>query len=114
MWQEHLGVEVEVRVIGDLGAFLERINTDTPQLYLLGWGADINDPTNFLEALFHSDSEFNASHFADVQFDSLIARAIREGDPAARQLLYIQAEQRLTEVQAGVVPLFHSYFYRGN
>lgn len=114
MWEEHLGVDVEVRVIGDFGAFVNRLNTDTPQLYLLGWGADINDPTDFLGTLFRADSEFNASHFADVQFDSLLSRAIREGDPAARQLLFIQAEQRLTEDQAGVVPLFHSYFYRGD
>jgi ABC-type oligopeptide transport system substrate-binding subunit len=35
-------------------------------------------------------------------------------DPAERQLLYIQAEQILTEQEAGVIPLFHAIMDPGN
>lgn len=114
MWLENLGVDVEVNVTGNFESFISRLENEPPQMYLLGWGADINDPSDFLGTLFDSSSSLNFGQYASVQFDSLLSRAAQAATPEERQLLYLQAEQFLTEEQAGVIPLFHSYFYRGN
>lgn len=114
MWLENLGVAVEVKVIGDFGVYNDMLKNDTPHLYFVGWGADLNDPDNFLAALLHSESDFNFGKYLSVQYDSLLARAARETDPEKRQLLYLQAEEMLTEEDAAVIPLIHTYFYRVN
>jgi oligopeptide transport system substrate-binding protein len=80
-------------------------------MYQLGWGADYNDPDNFLKRLFHSDSELNYGHFSNQEFDRLVNEAAKLNDPAERQLLYIQAEQTLTEQEVGVIPLYHTLYY---
>jgi oligopeptide transport system substrate-binding protein len=113
MWHENLGVSVTIEVHGDFGTFLNRLNNDTPQLWVFGWGADFNDPDNFLNHLFNSSANANVGHFASDAFDQLVNNAANGGDPAERQIMYIQAEQILTQDLVGVIPLFHSYFYRG-
>jgi len=114
MWQQHLGILVEVDVIGDDAYyFRDLLPNNLPHIYQLTWGADLNDPDNFLRELFHSTSRFNHGHFSDKQFDNLVEQASIKNDPAERQELYIQAERILTEDLAGIIPLYHSYFYLG-
>lgn len=112
MWETHLGVQVDVEAIGNMGQYIERLQTDLPDIYQLGWGADFNDPDNFLRALFHSASEMNYGHFNNQEFDRLVDEAANLSDPSERQLLYIQAEGILTEQEAGVIPLYHTLYYQ--
>ena len=111
MWQTYLGVKVEIEVVGNMGEYINRLQTNLPDMYQLGWGADYNDPDNFLKTLFHSNAEYNYGHFNSREFDSLVDKAANLTDPSERQLLYIQAEQILTEQEAGVIPLFHTLYY---
>ncbi len=113
MWLENLGISVDVEVHGNFGNYIGILKAGDFDIYQLAWGADFNDPDNFLNAIFHSSSPFNFGHFASVQYDSLVGRAEGEADPATRQLQYIEAERLLTEELAGVIPLYHSYFYQG-
>jgi len=112
MWETHLGVKVEIEVVGNMGEYINRLQTNPPDMYQLGWGADYNDPDNFLKTLFHSDGEYNFGHFNNQEFDRLVDEAARLNDPAERQLLYIQAEQILSEQEAGVIPLYHTLYYQ--
>jgi ABC-type oligopeptide transport system substrate-binding subunit len=112
MWETHLGVNVEIEVVGNMGEYINRLQTNLPDMYQLGWGADYNDPDNFLKTLFHSDSESNYGHFNNQEFDRLVAEAAILSDPEERQLLYIQAEEILTEQEAGVIPLYHTLYYQ--
>jgi ABC-type oligopeptide transport system substrate-binding subunit len=111
MWETYLGIKVNVEAIGDLGAYRSRLRTDPPSIFLIGWGAEYNDPDNFLKPTFHSKGEFNFGHFNNQEFDRLIDKAASLNDPAERQLLYIEAEKILTEQETGVIPLFHTLFY---
>lgn len=113
MWKENLGVDVTIEIVGDFGNFIDRVSNDAPQLWLLGWGADLNDPDNFLNYFFNSGAEANAGHFSSAEFDELVNEAAGGGDADQRQILYIQAERIVTEDLVGVIPLFHSYFYTG-
>ena len=81
-------------------------------MYQLGWGADYNDPDNFLNFLFHSNSDLNHGHFSNPEFDRLVDLAAVIPYPEDRQILYIQAELILTEQEAGVIPLFHTLYYQ--
>lgn len=112
MWETHLGVKVEIKVVGNMRDYIDQLQTNLPDMYQLGWGADYNDPDNFLKALFRSDSKLNYGHFNNQEFDLLVDRAANLADPAKRQLLYIQAEQILTEQNAGIIPLYHTLFYQ--
>jgi oligopeptide transport system substrate-binding protein len=112
MWNTHLGITVKVEAVGNMGTYTNRLQTNPPEIYQLGWGADYNDPDNFLNALFYSRADFNYGRFNNRDFDHLVEEAAQPGDPAKRQLLYIQAEQVLTEQEAGVIPLFHTLYYQ--
>lgn len=108
MWETNLGVKVTIET-AEIPAYRNRFSSDAPHIYQLGWGADYNDPDNFLKALFHSGSEFNLGHFSNREFDRLVDEAARLTDPEKRLLLYIQAEQILTDEEVGLIPLYHSY-----
>ncbi len=106
MWQETLGVKVEVQAIGGFREYGNRLKTDPPEMFWMGWVADVNDPDNFMQ-VFHSSSENNRGKFSSAEYDRLLASAARLGDPVQRQLIYLQAEQLLCETEAALIPLYH-------
>jgi len=109
MWQENLGIPVVVEYM-DWGAYTDLVNFDTPEIYRLGWAADYNDPDNFLGPIFTSESESNRGGFSNAEYDELIHKAADITDPTERQILYIQAEQILCEIEAAVIPIFHTIY----
>ncbi len=112
MWESQLGIEVEIEVPGSVPEFRNRLLANTHDIYTLGWGADYIDPDNFLNTLFHTGSDSNYGHFSNRDYDQIVERAAGLSDPAERQLLYIQAEQILTEQEAAIIPLFHTLYYQ--
>ena len=110
MWQTHLGITVEVQAIQSFAEYGDRIKSNTPDLFWLGWAADYNDPDNFLRELLHSDSTYNHGKFSNTEFDQLVEMAAKSSDPAERQERYIQAERILCETEAAVIPLWHATF----
>jgi oligopeptide transport system substrate-binding protein len=110
MWKTHLGITVEVQAMQSFSEYSNRLKTNTPDLYWLGWVADFNDPDNFLRELFESGSEYNYGNFSNSEFDLLVNRAKNSYDPAERQELYIQAERLLCETETALIPLFHSTY----
>jgi ABC-type transport system substrate-binding protein len=111
MWITHLGISVNLEVEPNWGKYLNILQANSRDIYEMGWGADINDPDNFLKFLFYSSSEFNYGRFNNQEFDRLVDKAAELSDPSERQLLYIRAEQILTDQEAGVIPLFHTLYY---
>jgi oligopeptide transport system substrate-binding protein len=109
MWQEYLGVSVQVQAF-NRNDFNNRVQNNLPEMYWLGWVADYNDPDNFLNGVFHSGGEYNFGNFSSAEFDRLVEQAANLNDPAERQTLYIQAEHVLCEIEAGLIPLYHSAF----
>ena len=107
MWQTHLGVTVQVQAL-NFDDFINRLQTDPPDVYWLGWVADSNDPDNFLREIFHSGSQNNYGKFSNTEFDQLVDRAAKSENPAERQELYIRAERLLCETEAAVIPIYHT------
>ena len=66
----------------------------------VSWVGDYPDPSNFLDARFHSrsispDNSLNASWYANPVLDALLDHARAERDPQQRGALYRQAERIL-------------------
>ena len=111
MWENYLGIKVNLEVIGNMGVYIDRVENNPPDIYQLAWGADYNDPDNYLNTLLHSKSDYNHGKFDNQEYDRLVEKASSLNNPQERQLLYIQAEQILTEQEVGVIPLFHTLYY---
>ena len=94
------GLDVKLRA-WPFGRYLERLSNGDHSMYRLGWIAEHADPDVFLSALFDSDSPDNHMGFASQRVKSLLARARRESDEAARFQLY----QRIEELVLKRVPL---------
>lgn len=104
MWKENLGVDLRAQN-EDWKVYLNRLKTDAPAMYRLGWGADYPDPDNFLN-LFTSYSGNNYTRWTNKKYDGLIERAASERSLPKRLALYKKAQILLTEEDAIIVPLF--------
>jgi oligopeptide transport system substrate-binding protein len=72
-----------------------------------GWCADYPDPENFLDVLFHSESEFNVAGYSNPEIDALLEEARTELDPARRLALYQEIETALL-ADTAAIPFRHS------
>jgi ABC-type transport system substrate-binding protein len=87
------------------GTFIDNANAGTLGFYLLGWGADFPDPSNFFDYHFGP----GASTQFGTQFDDVtgpIAEASMTVDPEARAALYAEANAALA-ANIPMVPIAH-------
>jgi oligopeptide transport system substrate-binding protein len=106
MWRDVLGVETtlineEFRVL--LANMLAR---EVTQVFRSSWSGDYDDANSFL-AIMASGNPSNLPGFSDENYDSLLDRAARQMNPAARQLYLEEAETRLLAAH----PFIPIYFY---
>ena len=104
MWRQHLGLEVELQA-SEYSAYLRELRQGTFQMYSAGWAADYPDPEDFLDKLFHSESEQNEQGYNDPEVDRLLEEAREEQDFEARRALYKQVEQKILD-DAIIIPDF--------
>ena len=109
MWNETLGIDVQIEYL-DPNGFLSDAHTDHGHMVSTGWCADYPDPSNFLDLLFASDSEFNAAGYTNPEVDALLEAANVAFDPAVRLDLYHQAESLLLD-DFSAIPIYNSLSY---
>ena len=93
-WEDELGVEVEI-LRTEWATFLDDLHDRRFQMFLLGWGADYADPQNFLDILFHSESDNNQGNYGNPEVDALLEQARVEPDQETRFRLYNKIEQMI-------------------
>lgn len=108
MWQENLGIELELRQI-EWKALLAAQSALDYDVCRSSWVGDYNDPNTFLD-LFISQSGNNRTGWKNAEYDQLLGEANRQTDPAQRARLLRQAEKMLVEEAVPFIPL---YFYTG-
>ena len=110
MWQENLGVEVEIELV-DWETFLDEMRGGRFQVFEVGWVADYPDAEDFLDLLFHSESMENHTDYSNPDVDQLLEMARVEGDIDARLAMYQEIEQTIVD-DAPWLPLWfgRSYF----
>src|SRR5574341_375731 len=92
-----VGIRVEI-VVRDASSQREAARKGEADMAILDWWADYPDADNFLYPLFHSASfgpGGNYAFYADPVTDSLILRARRTLDDAARTALYRRIDDRV-------------------
>jgi oligopeptide transport system substrate-binding protein len=104
MWKKNLGVDLRAQN-EDWKVYLNRLKSDVPAMFRLGWGADYPDPDNFLN-LFTSYSGNNHTKWKSKEYDALIEKAAGEASMPKRLAYYKKAQELLTEKDAVIVPLF--------
>ena len=108
-WRNNLGVEVEVRQL-EPQRFLYHLAEEKDEMFHMGWIADYPHPQDFLDILFHSDTEYNYGEYSNPEVDALLERANVEPDKEVSLDLYQQAEQKLVE-DAACLPLWFGENY---
>jgi len=105
MWQETLGVKVELTQ-QEWKVYLKALETDSPQVWRLGWNFDYPDANNFLRDVFRSTSSQNYTKWKNAEFDKLVDEAAKLTDPAKRLALYQQAEDILVVKDSAMIPIY--------
>jgi len=101
---ENLNVTVNITVM-ESGAFIDASDAGDLSMYLLGWGADYPDATNFLDFHFGAGSsdQFGDKH---PEITEPLARAASLADPAERLAIYREANQALKDL-VPMIPVAH-------
>ena len=96
---DEVGIKTELQA-RDWNMFLEMVEIEPRQCFLLGWVADYPDPDNFLYVLFHSKqwgAPGNHTWYVNTEVDALTEKARGIVDMAQRIPLYQKAEDIILE-----------------
>jgi ABC-type transport system substrate-binding protein len=110
MWETNLGVDIVDVALIDSDDWFNRRDAGEFGFGVTGWCADYPDPQNFLEVLFHSESDENYLGYSNPEVDALLDEAASEPDHETRLALYTEAESLILEDWAAV-PFVHSRSY---
>jgi len=106
MWKEVLGINTELTE-EEYRVFLQsRRDKSRWDVARLGWTADYNDASNFLD-IFRQQSSNNDSGYANAIYDAQLDEAARTSDPVLRRKI-LEASERQMLMDYPVIPL---YFY---
>lgn len=104
--EEALGCKVEVDN-QDWSQFINIVQTGKGwDIAWLAWGADFNDPSNFLETC-HSQTAAYPTGYKNEEFDKLLDEAKVEQDADKRVQLFHEAEKILLYDDAALSPVIH-------
>lgn len=98
-----VGIKVTINKM-ESGPFLESVAAGKEGLYLLGWGMDYPDATNFYDFHFASNASRFGTEFPDLVEE--IKAAAQLGDPAERQVHYDNVNA-LIKQHVPMIPVAH-------
>jgi peptide/nickel transport system substrate-binding protein len=99
-----VGINVTIEVM-ESGSFLDAAAAGQLAFFMLGWGADYPDATNFLDYHFGTGSDDSfGTHITALE--EVLTQAAQLSDIDARQALYAQANTILRD-EAPMIPIAH-------
>ena len=107
-----IGVQARL-VTYDWASYLSQSARGEHELLQMGWSADIDDPSNFLQILLSSDSVSagsNLSRWKNKSFDLLIAKALLKPRGKPAEALYLKAQEIFAQ-ELPFIPLARAYHY---
>jgi oligopeptide transport system substrate-binding protein len=104
MWRESLGIETDLTEEEYRVFLLSRQDKARWDVARLGWTADFNDASNFLDT-FREHSSNNDSKYSNPSFDGLLNEAARTPDPNTRRKL-LEAAERVMLEDYPILPLY--------
>jgi ABC-type oligopeptide transport system substrate-binding subunit len=101
--KHELGIDLEYETM-DFDTYYDRLATDPPPIWSLGWIADYPGRNDFLGVLLSTGSTNNYGGWSSAEFDAAVAEANAADDPAAATAAYDRAEA-IVASDAPVVPI---------
>lgn len=103
--ERELGVQVEIEVQG--AGYFDRLRTDPPDIFSMGWVADYPGPNDFLGILLGTGASNNYGRWSSAAFDQAISDALAARDPAAARAAFDRAEAIVRD-EVPTIPLTYS------
>lgn len=103
--KRELGITLQYETMGD--GYFDRLESDPPQMWSLGWVADYPGRNDFLGVLLATGSTSNYGRWSSSEFDAAIMDAVGDSDPSAASAAYDRAETIIRD-QVPVVPVAYS------
>ena len=100
--KRELGITLTYETMG-FDTYFERLHSDPPAMWSLGWVADYPGRNDFLGILLGTGSSNNYGHYSSADFDAAIYAAGAAADDAAATAAYDQAET-IVQRDVPVVP----------
>lgn len=104
-WASNLGINVEIDN-SEWQVYLDKLTALDYQIGRLGWIADYNDASSFLDMYNTADNGNNDTGWENEEFAALLKSAQAETDAAARTDLLKQAEALMIE-DMPVIPIYY-------
>lgn len=95
-WRKNLGVEVKLANM-EQKVYNDNMHQGNYDLGRFQWGADFNDPINFLEMFRDKTGGNNNPNWENAQFKSLIDKSYQEADLNKRKQILLDAETILMD-----------------
>lgn len=112
-WRQALGIEITLEAL-ERKVYFDRISHADYDLALCSWGADFNDPINFLEVFKYKAKSTNNTGWEDKRYIQLLSESHRQIDPQKRLTLLAKSEAILMKAMP-IIPLYHyTMLYRSN
>ncbi len=108
-WTQNLGINASIRN-SEWQVYLEELSALQYQVGRLGWIADYNDATSFLDMYATANNGNNDTGWENPDFKAKLEEANQEKEPKKRQELLKEAEAIMIE-EMPVIPL---YYYTNN
>jgi oligopeptide transport system substrate-binding protein len=102
--KRELGITLRSERMGD--GYFERLQTDPPAMWALGWVADYPGRNDFLGVLLGTGASNNYGGWSSAAFDAAIADAVSATDPAVASAAYDRAEAVVRD-EVPAVPLVY-------
>jgi oligopeptide transport system substrate-binding protein len=104
-WRDVLEADVTIDFLS-AEDFTSAAREEHGHMVSYGWCADYPDPENFLDILYHSESDFNVAGYHNPEVDAMLEQARVELDVSTRLALYQEIERLLLEDGAAIT-LWH-------
>jgi peptide/nickel transport system substrate-binding protein len=95
---KNVGLNVDLRVIGDWPGYVDTVKKREWHGYMLGWGGSTGDPDQVLQSVFHSrraGNLWNLGSYSNKDVDALIDAGASTFDEAKRRQIYGEAQKKL-------------------
>ena len=100
---DNLGIDIGYQTL-DWLTYNNRLLSDPPAMWQMGWVADYPGANDFLGLLLGSGKTNNFGRWKSPAFDAAVASALASGDPASMQKSF-DAAQAIVADQAPVIPV---------
>ncbi|MBG9982269.1 peptide ABC transporter substrate-binding protein [Aerococcaceae bacterium DSM 111020] len=108
-WAENLGIQADIQST-EWQVYLEDLQALNYEVGRMGWIADYNDPSTFLNMYRTADEGNNDTGWENEEFKALIDESSKETDEAARTQMLLDAEA----VMMDEMPVIPIYYYTSN